>query len=169
MKATILTIGDEILIGQIVDTNSVSIAKHLNSAGIVVREKRSPSATTARRFSTPLRGPCARQRLPSSPEASVPKKDDITKKTLAELFHSGMHRDERVAAHVERMLAARGIDYNELNRSQALVPDACTVLFNAHGTAPGMWFERDGHVVVSLPGVPLRDGAPDAGRGDARG
>ncbi len=47
-----------------------------------------------------------------------------------------MHRDERVAAHVERMLAARGIDYNELNRSQALVPDACTVLFNAHGTAP---------------------------------
>ena len=65
-----------------------------------------------------------------------------------------MHYDETVAAHVERMLTTRGIDFNELNRSQALVPDACTVLFNAHGTAPGMWFERNGHVVVSLPGVP---------------
>jgi len=60
-----------------------------------------------------------------------------------------------VAAHVERMLSARGIAYNELNRSQALVPDCCTVLFNDHGTAPGMWFERNGHVVVSLPGVPF--------------
>ena len=153
MKATILTIGDEILIGQIVDTNSVSIAKHLNSAGIVVREKISIGDDR-----TQILGTVARALRDS--EVTVitgglgPTKDDITKKTLAELFHSGMHCDERVAAHVERMLTARGIDYNELNRSQALVPDACTVLFNAHGTAPGMWFERDGHVVVSLPGVP---------------
>ena len=153
MKATILTIGDEILIGQIVDTNSVSIAKHLNAAGIVVREKISIGDDRTQILDTVSRA------LRDSEVTIVtgglgPTKDDITKKTLAELFHCGMHCDERVSAHVERMLTARGIDFNELNRSQALVPDACTVLFNAHGTAPGMWFERDGHVVVSLPGVP---------------
>ena len=153
MKATILTIGDEILIGQIVDTNSVSIAKHLNSAGIVVREKISIGDDRAQILDTVARA-LRETEVTVITGGLGPTKDDITKKTLAELFHSGMYRDERVAAHVERMLAARGIDYNELNRSQALVPDACTVLFNAHGTAPGMWFERDGHVVVSLPGVP---------------
>lgn len=153
MKATILTIGDEILIGQIVDTNSVSIAKHLNTAGIVVREKISIGDDRTQILDTVSRA------LHGSEVTVItgglgPTKDDITKKTLAELFNSDMHYDETVAAHVERMLTARGIDFNELNRSQALVPDACTVLFNAHGTAPGMWFERDGHVVVSLPGVP---------------
>lgn len=153
MKATILTIGDEILIGQIVDTNSVSIAKHLNAAGIVVREKTSIGDDRTQILDTVSRA------LRDSEVTIVtgglgPTKDDITKKTLAELFHCGMHCDEQVSAHVERMLTARRIDFNELNRSQALVPDACTVLFNAHGTAPGMWFERDGHVVVSLPGVP---------------
>ncbi len=153
MKATILTIGDEILIGQIVDTNSVSIAKHLNSAGIVVREKISIGDDRAQILDTVARA-LRETEVTVITGGLGPTKDDITKKTLAEFFHSGMYRDERVAAHVERMLAARGIDYNELNRSQALVPDACTVLFNAHGTAPGMWFERDGHVVVSLPGVP---------------
>lgn len=153
MKATILTIGDEILIGQIVDTNSVAIAKHLNTAGIVVREKISIGDDRTQILDTVSRA------LRDSEVTVItgglgPTKDDITKKTLAELFNSDMHYDEAVAAHVERMLTARGIDFNELNRSQALVPDACTVLFNAHGTAPGMWFERDGHVVVSLPGVP---------------
>ena len=84
-----------------------------------------------------------------------PTKDDITKRTLAELFSCELVRDERVARHVRRMLESRGIAYNDLNRGQSLVPACCTVLFNAHGTAPGMWFERDGRVVVSLPGVPF--------------
>ncbi|WP_418679148.1 nicotinamide-nucleotide amidohydrolase family protein, partial [Alistipes communis] len=84
-----------------------------------------------------------------------PTKDDITKRTLAELFGCELVRDERVARHVRRMLESRGIAYNDLNRGQSLVPACCTVLFNAHGTAPGMWFERDGRVVVSLPGVPF--------------
>ena len=116
MKATIITIGDEILIGQIVDTNSVSIAKHLNTAGIVVREKLSIGDDRTQIVE-------AVGRAMSASEITVitgglgPTKDDITKKTLAEM--------------------------------------CCTVLFNAHGTAPGMWFERDGHVAVSLPGVPF--------------
>ena len=66
-----------------------------------------------------------------------------------------MRTDERVKEHVRSMLALRGIEFNELNRSQAEVPESCEVLFNAHGTAPGMWFERDGKVVISLPGVPF--------------
>ena len=154
MKATIITIGDEILIGQIVDTNSVSIAKHLNAAGIVVREKISIGDDRTQIIETA-------ERALAGSEVTVitgglgPTKDDITKKTLAEMFRSDMRYDERVAGHVEKMLAERGIEFNELNRSQAMVPACCTVLFNAHGTAPGMWFERDGHVAVSLPGVPF--------------
>lgn len=153
MQATILTIGDEILIGQIVDTNSASIARHLNAAGIVVRERLSIGDDRERILH-------AVGRALRDSEVTIitgglgPTKDDITKKSLAELFGGGMRFDEEVAGHVRRMLASRGIEYNDLNRDQASVPASCTVLHNAHGTAPGMWFERDGHVVVSLPGVP---------------
>ncbi len=154
MQATILTIGDEILIGQIVDTNSVSIARHLNAAGIVVREKCSIGDDRTQIIRT-LERALATSQVVIITGGLGPTKDDITKKTLADLFHSGLHYDETVARHVQRMLESRQIAFNELNRSQAMVPDCCTVLFNAHGTAPGMWFERDGRVVVSLPGVPF--------------
>ena len=154
MNATIVTIGDEILIGQIVDTNSVSIARHLNAAGIVVREKISVGDDREQIVAT-LRRALETSQVVILTGGLGPTKDDITKKTLAGMFGSELRSDPAVAAHVERMLAARGIAYNELNRSQALVPACCTVLFNAHGTAPGMWFEREGRVVVSLPGVPF--------------
>ncbi|HJC17098.1 MAG TPA: competence/damage-inducible protein A [Candidatus Alistipes stercorigallinarum] len=154
MQATILTIGDEILIGQIVDTNSVSIAKYLNAAGVVVREKCS-IGDDRDQIVTTLERCLAHSDIVILTGGLGPTKDDITKKTLAEMFHSELVVDPAVEAHVRRMLEARGIDFNELNRGQALVPACCTVLFNAHGTAPGMWFERDGKVVVSLPGVPF--------------
>lgn len=154
MNATIITIGDEILIGQITDTNSVSIARHLNDAGIVVREKRSVGDDAARIVAS-VKEALAASRVVILTGGLGPTKDDITKRTLAAMFGSELVCDERVAAHVERMLAARGIAFNALNRSQAMVPACCTVLFNAHGTAPGMWFEYEGGVVVSLPGVPF--------------
>lgn len=154
MQATVITIGDEILIGQIVDTNSVSISKHLNAAGIVVREKCSIGDDRTQIVET-LERALAHSQIVVVTGGLGPTKDDITKRTLAELFGSGMHLDERVADHVKGMLESRGIAFNELNRGQALVPDCCTVLFNAHGTAPGMWFERGEKVVVSLPGVPF--------------
>ena len=154
MQATVITIGDEILIGQIVDTNSVSISKHLNAAGIVVREKCSIGDDRTQIVET-LERALAHSQIVVVTGGLGPTKDDITKRTLAELFGSGMHIDERVANHVKGMLESRGIAFNELNRGQALVPDCCTVLFNAHGTAPGMWFERDGRAVISLPGVPF--------------
>ncbi len=154
MKASIITIGDEILIGQIVDTNSVSIARHLNAAGIVVHEKTSIGDDRTQIVDT-LDRALATSQVVIITGGLGPTKDDITKKTLAETFGSRLVDDPTVAAHVERMLAQRGIAFNELNRSQALVPECCTVLFNAHGTAPGMWFERQGRIVVSLPGVPF--------------
>lgn len=153
MQATIITIGDEILIGQIVDTNSVSIAKHLNAAGIVVREKCS-IGDRADEIASTIRRAMQQTQVVILTGGLGPTKDDITKKTLAELFHSAMRYDEAVAAHVEQLLTARGIAFNALNRSQAEVPTCCTVLHNAHGTAPGMWFEAEGCVIVSLPGVP---------------
>ena len=154
MQATILTIGDEILIGQIVDTNSVSISKHLNSAGIVVRERLS-IGDDREQITTTLERVMAQSQVVILTGGLGPTKDDITKKTLAEIFHSAMHYDEQVGEHVRTMLEKRGVVFNDLNRGQALVPDACQVLFNRHGTAPGMWFEHSGGVVVSLPGVPF--------------
>lgn len=154
MRATIITIGDEILIGQIVDTNAASISRHLNAAGIVVRERLSVGDDRGAIVEAVERA-MERSEVTILTGGLGPTKDDITKKTLAEIFRSGMHTDPVVADHVRRMLEVRGIAFNDLNRSQAEVPDRCTVLFNAHGTAPGMWFERDGRVVVSLPGVPF--------------
>lgn len=154
MKATILTIGDEILIGQITDTNSVSISRHLNSAGIVVYEKAS-IGDDRRRITERLEQALRETDLVIITGGLGPTKDDITKKTLAGIFSSELVYNEQVGRHVEQMLTARGIEFNELNRAQALVPECCTVLFNRHGTAPGMWFEREGKIVVSLPGVPF--------------
>lgn len=153
MNATILTIGDEILIGQITDTNSVSIARYLNAAGIAVHQKISVG-DDARQIVEAVERALAHSEVVILTGGLGPTKDDITKKTLAGLFGCELVYDETVATHVRRMLTERGIEYNALNQSQALVPACCTVLFNAHGTAPGMWFERDGRVLVSLPGVP---------------
>lgn len=139
IKATIITIGDEILIGQIVDTNSVSIAKQLNAAGITVAERLSVGDDAAR-IEESLRHALAQSQVVILTGGLGPTKDDITKFTLARIFSARMVEDKAVAEHVRTMLARRGIEFNELNRSQALVPDTCTVLPNRHGTAPGMWF-----------------------------
>lgn len=155
IKATIITIGDEILIGQIVDTNSASISKHLNAAGITVEEKTS-IGDEAEQIEQTLQRVMQTSQVVIITGGLGPTKDDITKHTLARIFHSSMHEDERVCNHVRTLLERRGITFNELNRGQAMVPDCCTVLFNAYGTAPGMWFETEqGGVVISLPGVPF--------------
>lgn len=155
INATIITIGDEILIGQIVDTNSVSISRHLNKAGITVSERLS-IGDNAEQITRALTEALNRTQIVIITGGLGPTKDDITKHTLAKFFSSDMREDEQVALHVKTMLEARGITFNELNHSQAMVPEKCQVLFNYHGTAPGMWFEDEqGHVVISLPGVPF--------------
>lgn len=154
MRATIITIGDEILIGQIVDTNSVSIARKLNTIGIAIGEKLSIGDSREQIVSTLSRT------LQSSDVIIItgglgPTKDDITKHTLAEFFGSKLVYNPAEGEHVRQLLERRGIQFTELNRNQAMLPECCTVLHNAHGTAPGMWFNHEGKVIVSLPGVPF--------------
>ena len=154
MKATIVTIGDEILIGQILDTNSRYISRALNAHGIVVAERTSIGDNRAQIVET-LDRALAQSEVVIITGGLGPTKDDITKHTLCDYFGSTLRYDEKEAEHIRTMLEARNIAFNELNRGQAMVPECCTVLHNAHGTAPGMWFEKNGCVVVSLPGVPF--------------
>ena len=154
MKATIITIGDEILIGQILDTNSRYISRALNAHGIVVAERTSIGDNRDQIVET-LNRSLLQSEIVIITGGLGPTKDDITKHTLCDYFGSTLRYDEVEAEHIRAMLAARNIAFNDLNRGQAMVPECCTVLHNAHGTAPGMWFEREGRVVVSLPGVPF--------------
>ena len=154
MKATIVTIGDEILIGQILDTNSRYISRALNAHGIVVAERTSIGDNRTQIVET-LDRALAQSEVVIITGGLGPTKDDITKHTLCDYFGSTLRYDEKEAEHIRTMLEARNIAFNELNRGQAMVPESCTVLHNAHGTAPGMWFEKNGCVVVSLPGVPF--------------
>ena len=154
MKSTIITIGDEILIGQILDTNSRYISQALNRLGVVVAERTS-IGDSAEQIEATLTRALAATDIVIITGGLGPTKDDITKHTLARYFGSELVYNEAVGQFVEALLARRGIAFTELNRGQAMVPKCCTVLHNAHGTAPGMWFERDGKVVISLPGVPF--------------
>lgn len=154
MKATIVTIGDEILIGQILDTNSRYISRALNANGITVKERTSIGDNRTQIIDT-LDRALAESQVVIITGGLGPTKDDITKHTLCDYFGSTLRYDEVEAEHIRKMLEARNIAFNDLNRGQAMVPECCTVLHNAHGTAPGMWFDREGCVMVSLPGVPF--------------
>ena len=154
MKATIITIGDEILIGQILDTNSRYISRALNTCGIVVAERTSIGDNRTQIVET-LDRALSQSEVVIITGGLGPTKDDITKHTLCDYFGSTLRYDEVEAEHIRTLLAVRNITFNDLNRGQAMVPECCTVLHNTHGTAPGMWFERDGRVIISLPGVPF--------------
>ncbi len=155
MNATIITIGDEILIGQIVDTNSVSIAKRLNNIGISIARKLSIGDTKSAIVES-LKEVMTTTDIVIVTGGLGPTKDDITKHTLAQMFDSELEYNATEGEHIRALLARRGIPFTELNRSQAMLPKCCTVLHNAHGTAPGMWFDTPrGGALISLPGVPF--------------
>jgi len=153
MKAEIITIGDEILIGQIIDTNSAWMAEQLNLNGIEVFQMTSVHDDHGHIIKA-LFDAESRTDLVLITGGLGPTKDDITKKCLCEYFQCGMHTDEKTLEQVIERLSKRNITINQLNKDQALVPDACTVLPNSNGTAPGMWFEKDDTIFVSMPGVP---------------
>ena len=140
MNATIITIGDEILIGQIVDTNSVSIAKHLNSIGITILKKLSIGDGKQVIIDT-LSEAMTTTDIVIVTGGLGPTKDDITKHTIAQMFNSRLEYNATEGEHIRTLLERRGIPFTELNRGQAMLPKCCIVLHNAHGTAPGMWFE----------------------------
>ena len=154
MKAAIVTIGDEILIGQIVDTNSAYIAKALDKIGIATQEILSISDDKLHILNT-------FQNLQNKVDVVIitgglgPTKDDITKKTFCEYFEDDLIENEAVLLHVRSII--EGIykrPITQINRDQALIPSTAKVLFNKMGTAPGMWMEKENTVFVSLPGVP---------------
>ena len=154
MKAAIVTIGDEILIGQIVDTNSGYMAKALDKIGIEIVEMLSISDHKLHILDTFTK-------LQNKVDLVLitgglgPTKDDITKKTFCDYFDDELIINQEVLQHVKSII--EGIykrPITPMNRDQALVPSKCTVLTNANGTAPGMWMKKENTVYISLPGVP---------------
>ena len=154
MKATIITIGDEILIGQIIDTNSGFIAKSLDRIGVEVTEMISISDDKKHILDT-------FSQLQNKVDIVIvtgglgPTKDDVTKKTFCDYFDDELVVNPEVLAHVTQLIEGfykRPI--SQLNKDQALVPSTCTILYNQVGTAPGMWMKKENTVFISLPGVP---------------
>ena len=155
VKASICTIGDEILIGQIVDTNSSNIARRLGEIGIKVTRMVS-IADNHEDIITSLSRELDSNDIVVSTGGLGPTKDDITKPALADLFGSKAWKTDPVQLEiVKEILHSRGLDVLDINLKQAEVPECCEVIPNHHGTAPVMVFERpDGHRLYSLPGVP---------------
>ena len=154
MKAIIINIGDELLIGQTINTNAAWMGQYLNSFGMEVESSHCISD----------KGPIIFQEIDKAlKKAEVvvvtgglgPTKDDITKHTLCELFQTELVMHEPSYLRVKAFFESRGLPFLKANEQQALVPASCTVLENMVGTANGMLFERDGHICVSLPGVPF--------------
>jgi nicotinamide-nucleotide amidase len=153
MLAEIITIGDEILIGQIVDTNSAWMAQELNNAGIRIKQISSVS-DDRRHILTALAEAANRADIIFITGGLGPTKDDITKNTLAEYFGVGFVENKDALDNVLRIFAKYKTPLLEVNRLQAQVPENCEVILNKNGTAPGMWFNEKGKIYVSKPGVP---------------
>lgn len=154
MKAAIVTIGDEILIGQIIDTNSSYVAKALDKIGIATHEMFSISDDKQHILNT-LSNFQNKVDLVIVTGGLGPTKDDITKKTFCDYFDDELVEDAAVLEHVRELIEGfykRPI--STINKEQALVPSKAKILFNKMGTAPGMWMEKENTVFVSLPGVP---------------
>ncbi|MBQ0735694.1 competence/damage-inducible protein A [Aquimarina celericrescens] len=154
MLAEIITIGDEILIGQIIDSNSAFIGKELNKIGVDVYQITSIS-DDKQHILDALKEARQRADIVIITGGLGPTKDDITKHTICEYFNDTLVQDKKVLKHIEELFAKYiSTPISNVNRQQALVPSKSTVLMNQYGTAPGMWIEDKNQVFISMPGVP---------------
>ena len=153
MEAEIITIGDELLIGQTIDTNSAYLGQQLGKIGISVSRKTAISDQENAILSA-IAESQSRVNILIITGGLGPTKDDITKKTLCKYFDCGYRMDENVVNQLQKMFEKRGRVMLETNLVQANMPEACETLTNEVGTAPGMWFYRNDQVLISLPGVP---------------
>jgi nicotinamide-nucleotide amidase len=153
MKAELLTIGDEILIGQIINTNSVWMAKQLNLCGIKVAHMASV-ADDETAIVQAFDAAAQRADFVFITGGLGPTKDDITKKTIANYFNLPLETNQEVLEMIVSYFAKRGKETSEVNRLQAQVPQGCFVVKNSHGTAPGMWLKKGNTTYISMPGVP---------------
>ncbi|MBQ4291439.1 MAG: damage-inducible protein CinA, partial [Muribaculaceae bacterium] len=154
MKFSVIAIGDELLIGQVTDTNTGEIARRFGEIGwevadalVIADDAEAITAAIDRAFRA--------TDVVLMTGGLGPTKDDITKQTLLRYFGGEMVFDESVLVNIEKVFERRGLTLNELTRRQAEVPSSCKVIQNEVGTAPIMWFEKDGKVLVSMPGVPF--------------
>lgn len=153
MKAEIITIGDEILIGQVVNTNSSWISENLNNIGIKVTQI-STIGDDIIQIINALKSTELRADLIIITGGLGPTKDDITKFALCKFFNTKLVFNDSAFQNIKHIFESRNIPVNELNKAQAMLPESCTALNNKFGTAPGLWFEKNGKIFVSLPGVP---------------
>ena len=153
MQAEIIAIGDEILIGQTIDTNSAFIASQLNLQGIQVHQKK-VIADTAEAIVSAMESVHPDTKYVFMTGGLGPTKDDITKKTLLDYFGGEMIFEEAIYAHIKTLFASFNREPKEVHRQQAFVPSSCVTILNETGTAPGMRFERNGCFFFSTPGVP---------------
>lgn len=154
VKVEIITIGDEILIGQIVDTNSAWMAKELNSIGLELAQITSVHDDAAQIIES-MESAFLRADIVLFTGGIGPTNDDITKQTLCKYFNTKLVFDESIIKNIEKLFSTRpNFVINDLTRAQAMVPEDCTVIQNPVGTAPITWFEKNGKVIVSMPGVP---------------
>ena len=155
MKAELNTIGDEILIGQIDNTNAVFLAKALNKIGIEIAQITSVS-DQKEHIVEALDASSKRAEVVILTGGLGPTKDDLTKHTLCEYFKDILVENKEILAHIEEIFAKYvTTPINNKNRQQAMLPSKARVLKNDHGTASGMWFEKEHQVIISLPGVPF--------------
>lgn len=154
MKVSIIVIGDELLIGQVTDTNSGFLARTMRPAGWTVVDV-DVVPDDNRRIRNAVAAALERADVVLTTGGLGPTKDDITKQALMDVFGGELYRDEAVEANVREVVGKRGIRLNSLTADQALVPTSCRVIQNRLGTAPIMVFERDGKTLVAMPGVPF--------------
>lgn len=152
--ADIISIGDEILIGQITNTNASFIASQLNLLGIKVR-KIVTVADNAAEIMAAVEESFSHATLIFLTGGLGPTNDDITKNTLCKIYNSELVINEQALADISSLAKSRGITVSELNYQQAAVPNNCTAIRNTEGTAPGMWFEKNNIHLFSMPGVPF--------------
>ncbi len=154
MIAEIISIGDELLVGQVVNTNATWIAQHLNEIGIPVKQI-SAISDDAEEIKKALDLAFSRADVILVTGGLGPTKDDITKHTLCAYFNTYLVFHQPSYDNIVRLFGGRGLKISEVNRKQAEIPANCTPLPNPNGTAPGMWFEKENKILVSLPGVPF--------------
>ncbi len=153
MKAEIITIGDEILIGQTIDTNSAWLGEQLHLIGVKLNRIVTIS-DTPEAIRESIDDSFNRADLILMTGGLGPTQDDVTKETLAEFFGTTLERNQDVLNEIDSYFAAKGLQMLESNRKQADLPKNATILRNTRGTAMGMWFEKNGKVLISMPGVP---------------
>jgi nicotinamide-nucleotide amidase len=154
MKAEIISIGDELLIGQVINTNASWMGTELNSIGVEVRQITVVSDTD-QEIERAITEAISHVDIVLLTGGLGPTKDDITKKTLTRMFDAKLFFHQDIYEHIQILFRVKGLPVNELNRAQAELPDICEIVPNEIGTASGMLFRKDKKVIISMPGVPF--------------